>query len=82
MAYAVLEGGGKDAMQKKLDSAKAEQDKALEQLRARLSPEQVAMLSAQMEGAMKAAGNMSDVPDANIELMKKYSDRMAKLGGK
>lgn len=82
MAYAVLKEGGKEAMQKKLDKAKVEQEKAMEQLRARLSPEQAQMLAAQMEGAMKAAGNMSDVPDANIELMKKYSDRMAKLGAK
>lgn len=82
MAYAVLKEGGKEAMQKKIDGAKAEQEKAMEQMRARLSPEQAKMLSAQLEGAMKAAGSMNDVPDGNIELMKKYSDRMAKLGGK
>ena len=82
MAYAVLQEGGKEAMQKKMDQANAEQEKAMEQLRARLSPEQAEMLAAQMKTAMQAAAGMTAVPEANIELMKKYSDRMAKLGEK
>jgi hypothetical protein len=82
MAYAVLKEGGKEAMQKKLAAANAEQEKAMAQLRERLGPEQAAALTAQMQQAMKTAGAMQDVPEANIELMKKYSDRMAKLGGK
>jgi hypothetical protein len=82
MAYAVLKEGGKESMQKKLDQSKAEQDKAMEQMRSRLSPEQAAMLGAQVQNAMRAAATMQDVPDANIELMKKYGDRMAKLAEK
>lgn len=82
MAYAVLKEGGKEAMQKKYDKAKAEQDKALAQMRSRLSPEQAAAITAQMESAMRMAPNPKDVPDSNIELMTKYQDRMAKLSAK
>jgi hypothetical protein len=79
MAYAVLKEGGKEAMQKKMAAANAEQEKAMAQLRERLGPEQAKALSAHIQGAMKTAGDMQNVPDANIELMKKYSDRMDQL---
>lgn len=82
MAYAVLQEGGKEAMKKKLDQSQVEQEKAMEQMRGRLSPEQAEMLSAQVQNAMRAAATMQDVPDANIDLMKKYSDRWAKLASK
>lgn len=81
-AYAIVKDGGKAAVQKKYDEAKAEQDKAMEQMRAKLSPEQAAAIAAQLQSAMKMAPNPKDVPDGNIELMTKYQDRMAKLSAK
>lgn len=82
MAYAIVQDGGKAAVQKRYDQSKAEQDKAMEQMRAKLSPEQAAAIAAQMQSAMKMAPNPKDVPDGNIELMTKYQDRMAKLSAK
>lgn len=82
MAYGVLEKGGKEAVRKKLEAAKADQARAMEKMRAQLSPEQMMMISGQMEAGMAMAGKMQDVPDENLELMKKYRERMAKLGAR
>jgi hypothetical protein len=78
LAYAVLKEGGKEAMAKKLDAAKAEQDKAMAKMREHMSPDQVQALAPVMEAAMKSAGAMRDVPDENIALMQKYRERMEK----
>lgn len=82
MAYAVLKEGGKETMRKKLDASKAEQERAMAKLKDRLTPEQLAMLSGKLNDALQALSIMQDVPDQNVVLMKKYRDRMAKLGTK
>ena len=46
----------------------------------RLSPEQFQAMQAQVEAGMAQAAAMQDVPDDNVRLVRKYGDRMAKLG--
>jgi len=82
MAYGVLQNGGKASMAKDLAKAKAEQAKALEQMRQHLSPEQLKALESQMNAGMAMAGSLQDVPEANLELVKKYRTQMDSLSDK
>ena len=79
MAYGVLQRGGVAPTAKKLEKSKAQQAKVMEKLRAHLSPEQLKQLSAQMDGAMKMAETMQDVPPENVELLKQYRARVRAL---
>jgi hypothetical protein len=79
MAYAVLEQGGAEAVQKRFEEAKVEREKAMAQLRERMPPDQVQMLEKQLSQMEEMAGMMKDVPPANVELMRKYESRMKKL---
>jgi len=80
MAYNVVRQGGKDAVKARLDNAEAQQKVTLERLRAQLKPEQFALLQAQAAKSLQTARAMQDVPEGNVELMKKYGHRMANLG--
>ena len=80
MAYGVLQKGGKEAVKERLDEAKTDQARAMEKMAQQLSPEQMKMVASQMEAGLAMAGKMQDVPEENLELMKKYRERMAKLG--
>jgi hypothetical protein len=82
MAYTILQQGGKDAMAEKVKKAEAEQAKVLEKLKGQVSAEQYASLEQQLNTAMGAARSTKDVPDSNIELVKKYRERMENLGKK
>lgn len=82
MAYAVLQNGGKEALAKNVDKAKAEQAKALEKMRQHLGPEQLKMLEGQMNAGMAMAGSMQDVPEANLTLIEKYREQMDGLSDK
>jgi hypothetical protein len=80
LAYGVLEQGGKEAVAAKMAKAKAQQAQALDKLRQHMSPEQIQAMAGQMQGAMAMAESIQDVPPQNVELMKKYADRMEALG--
>jgi hypothetical protein len=80
MAYNVVQEGGKEAVKASLDKFEAQQKTSLEKLRVQVKPDQFALLEAQAAKSLQARRAMQDVPDRNIELMKKYGDRMAKLG--
>jgi hypothetical protein len=82
MAYNVLQQGGKEAVEKKIAKTEARQKETMDRLRAQLSPDQVKLLEGQVTAAMATARNMQDVPESNVELMKKYGDRMKGLGKK
>lgn len=79
MAYHVLESGGKDAMRKKMDAAEAKRAEAMEKLRQHLTPEQVEMMEAQLATGLAVGRSMANVPDQNLELVKKYRARMDAL---
>jgi hypothetical protein len=38
-------------------------------------------MAAQMKAGMAAAGALREVPEQNVDLMKRYQDRMARLRG-
>ncbi|HYD46883.1 MAG TPA: hypothetical protein VEB21_00980 [Terriglobales bacterium] len=82
LANAVLDKGGKDAVDAEIAKAKAEQAKALDGMRAQLNPEQLKMMEAQMASGMAISSAMQDVPPGNVELIKKYSAKMKSLGKK
>ncbi len=82
LAYGVLKDGGKEAVAKKMAAAEAQQAAAMAKMREQLPPEQAAMIEAQAKAGMAMARGMRDVPDENLELMKKYRDRMARLGAR
>jgi hypothetical protein len=79
MAYGVLEQGGKQALQEKLNRAKAQHEKAMQQMKQHLSPEQLEAMQGHMSAGMAMVGSMSEVPEENLVLMEKYRDRMEKL---
>ncbi len=62
-----------------MEAARSQQAQAMEKMKQHLSPEQLKMMSAQMDAAMATGGGMQDVPDENLALMEKYRDRMTKL---
>lgn len=82
MAYSVLEQGGKAAMDAELEKAEADQAKALAKMKEHLTPEQYKVMEQQLGQAMGTAKTMHDVPESNVELMKKYSEQMENLGKK
>jgi len=82
LAYGVLKEGGKEAVAKKMAKAKAEQAKAMEQMRQQLGDEQAKVLSAQMGAGFAMAESLQDVPEENVALVTKYADRMANLSKK
>ena len=79
VAYNVVRQGGKEAVKARLDKFEPQQKATLEKLRAQLKPEQFALLVDQAARSLQATKAMQDVPDGNVELMKKYGDRMANL---
>jgi hypothetical protein len=79
MAYSVLQNGGKDALARKMGEAEAKRAEAMAKLSQHLSPEQLAMMEAQIDAGMKAAGSLTQVSDQNLELVKKYRERMEKM---
>jgi hypothetical protein len=78
-AYYVLQNGGKDAMKKKLEQTDAKRAEAMEKLKKHLTADQLKMLEAQISSGTAALHSMAEVPDQNLELVKKYNDRMAAL---
>jgi hypothetical protein len=79
MAYGIVEQGGKQAMDAKLREAETEQAKAMEEMQRQMSPQQFEMMKGHLGAAMGMAKSMQDVPESNIELMKKYGDQMENL---
>lgn len=82
MAYSVLKQGGKEAVKAKLDKAEVQQKQTMERLKATLSPDQFKLFESQAGMALANARTMQDVPEGNIEIMKKYQSRMEHLGKK
>ncbi len=82
MAYGVLKQGGKEAANARIEKAQARQKETLDRLKAQLKPEQYKLLEAQISSSLKTAKSMQDVPEGNVEVMKKYQDRMENLGNK
>ena len=80
IAYNVMRQGGKEAIKARLEKSEAQRKATVEKLRVQLEPEQFALLEAQAAKSLQAQRAMQDVPERNVELMKKYGDRMAKLG--
>jgi hypothetical protein len=80
LAYSVVRQGGKDAVNTRLDRAETRQKESLDRLRAQLTPDQYKLLEGQVAGALSTARALRNVPDGNIEIMKKYQGRMEKLG--
>jgi hypothetical protein len=76
MARSVLMQGGKEEVKKRLDKAQAEQAKTVDRMRGQLTPEQLKLLEGQGGAAVGRARAMENVPDANLEIVKKYEDRM------
>jgi hypothetical protein len=82
MAYGVVKQGGREAVNERIEKAQARQQETLERLKAQLKPEQYELLEAQISSSLKTAKTMQDVPEGNLELMKKYQGRMENLGKK
>lgn len=80
MAYGVLKRGGKQAVRGDLDEASAQQEVALEKMKQHMSPDQIALLRNQMAGALKTAETTQDVPEQNLEAVRRHRDRFAALG--
>lgn len=79
MAHGVLKQGGKDKVRKNLDKAASQQAAAMEQLKQHMSPEQLKTIQGHAAAGMAIAGQISDVPDQNLELVKKYSSQIDAL---
>ena len=79
LAHAVLTKGGKKAVVKELEKSEAQQAKAMEQMKAHMSDEQIAALKGQMNAGMGMANSMKNVPDRNVELIAKYRGEMEAL---
>lgn len=76
MARSVLQQGGKEAVKKRLDKAQAEQAKTIDKMRGQLTPEQLKLLESQGGAAVSRGRAMESIPDGNLEIVKKYEDRM------
>ena len=81
-AYYVVKNGGKEAVKKKLADSDVKRSEAMAKLKSHLNPEQIKMLETQIGAGTAAMHAMADQPDANLELIKKYSARMEALGKK
>jgi hypothetical protein len=81
MAYGALQRGGAAGMRQDLDRARANQARAMERMQQHLTPEQQQAIAARMKAGMASASAMREVPQQNVELMKRYQDRMAALRG-
>ena len=79
MAYNVARRGGKDAVKANIGKSEAQQKATLDKIRPQVKPEEFELLESQAAKSLQATKAMQDVPDRNVELMKKYGDRMAKL---
>lgn len=76
MARSVLQQGGKAEVKKRLDKAQAEQAKTVDKVRGQLSPEQLKTLEGQSSAAISRAREMESIPDSNLDIVKKYENRM------
>ena len=76
LAYNVLQQGGKDAIKARVEKNRQQQRDSLEKLRPKVTKEQFKELEKQVATATSMAKPLLAVPDGNIEIMKKYSDRM------
>jgi hypothetical protein len=81
-AYYVVKNGGREAIKKKLAASDVKRTEAMEKLKTHLTPEQLKMLETQMGAGTAAMHALAEQPDANLELIKKYSARMEALGKK
>lgn len=79
LAYSVLQQGGKRMVNDRIDAARLEQEKTIEEARKTFSPEQIKSLEAALTASLQLPPHIQDVPDANVELITKYKDTMAKL---
>ena len=80
MANGVVTEGGREGLRRKLEANKAQQDEAIEKVGRQLPPEQRAMLSAGSGSSSDPARMVQEIPDANVELIRKYSGRLSVLG--
>lgn len=80
IAHTVNEAGGKKVLKEKISAAKKQSDAALEQLRKQLPEAQAQAIASQMTVDLLPLGDIDSVPDANLELVKKHSTEMKKLG--
>jgi hypothetical protein len=81
-AYYVVKNGGKEGVKKKLAENDAKRAEAMEKLKSHLTPEQLKMLETQIGAGTAAMQALTEQPDANLELIKKYSARMDELAKK
>jgi hypothetical protein len=81
-AYYVVKNGGKEGVKKKLAENDAKRAEAMEKLKAHLTPQQLKMLETQIGAGTAAMQALTEQPDANLELIKKYSARMDELAKK
>jgi hypothetical protein len=81
-AYYVVKNGGKEGIKKKLAENDVKRAEAIEKLKAHLTPDQLKMLETQIGAGTATMHALADQPDANLELIKKYSDQMEAVGKK
>jgi hypothetical protein len=72
-AFGALETKGKEA---EIDKARAEQEKALAQMKDKLTPEQYAMMRTQMQASSGVLDQLKDQPPKNLELAAKYRQQI------
>jgi hypothetical protein len=63
-------------MKQRLDKAQAEQGKTVDQMKGKLTAEQLKLLEGQGNAAMQRAKAMQNIPDENLKIVEKYQDRM------
>lgn len=76
MARSVLQQGGKEGVKRRLDKAQAEQAKTVDKMRGQLTPDQLKLLEGQGKVAISRGRALETIPDANLEIVEKYQDRM------
>ena len=81
-AYYVVKNGGKEGIKKKLAESDAKRAEAIAGLKARLTADQLKVLETQIAVGTATMHSLTEQPDANLELIKKYSDKMEALAKK
>jgi hypothetical protein len=79
LAYGVLKQGGKDKVRKELEGVATKQAAVMERIEQHLRPEQLKVLQRHAATGMAMANQMADVPDQNLDLVKKYSSQIDAL---
>lgn len=82
MAHGVIEQGGKEKLKKDLDQSARQQAAAMESLKGHMSPEQLKALQGHAAASMAMVGTMTDVPEENLALVKKYGPEIDALSAK